>query len=657
MEKAKKIILEKFEKDKRKLLVYSLFLYVFFVLLFFINEYTRSKEAILKHVDSRLKGASISLNYIVPNYIQDLARNDIRITPKEEIEYNNLLSKMAIEHEVKYIYSFIKKDGKVYYTFASYTEEDLKNNDIYSYLIEYKEATPELIALFSEPNKEIFEVSQDDYGYFRSHLKSYVSDNGHIYVVGADMEVKDINKLYLKSFIKAFAISLFLLISVFPIFFFYKKILNLEIINNINRKKLEKLEIDDITGLPYIEKFWAENQNIEYPSIFLIGINNLKVLNDHYGDETSDKILKHISDVLLNIQEMGLNGKVFKVGLDEYAIIFDDEKDKEDIYITGEYILESIYNTPLIDKEDNIIITLIIGAATGKDLKEEDINIKLKRVFLEARMSLNYAYEKKLRIFVFDNLQLSDMSSADDEILWTNKISEAIRNKKIVPYFQPIFNIKENTIEKYESLMRMITTDEKVLTPYYFLSMSQKIGLYFKLTGSMIYSTFEFFVNKNIEFSINISASDILDETTRKLILNNVKNFYNPKYIVFEILESEGINNFSEIICFIKAVKELGCKIAIDDFGSGYSNFERLSKLEIDYVKIDGSLIKNIDKDKNSQILVQMIVGFARELGIKTIAEFVHSEDVFNKVKELGVDYAQGYYIGEPKPHLIDFKL
>ena len=657
MEKAKKIILEKFEKDKRKLLAYSLFLYVFFVLLFFINEYTRSKEGILKHVDSRLKGASISLNYIVPNYIQDLARNDIRITPEEEIKYNNLLSELAVEHDVKYIYSFIKKDDKVYYTFASHTEEDLKNNDIYSYLIEYKEATPELIALFSEPNKEIFEVAQDDYGYFRSHLKSYVSDNGHIYVVGADMEVKDINKLYLKSFIKAFAISLFLLISVFPIFFFYKKILNLEIINNINRKKLEKLEIDDVTGLPYIEKFWAENQNIEYPSIFLIGINNLKVLNDYYGDETSDKILKHISDVLLNIQEMGLNGKVFKVGLDEYAIIFDDEKDKEDIYITGEYILESIYNTPLINKEDNIIITLIIGAATGKDLKEEDINIKLKRVFLEARMSLNYAYEKKLRIFVFDNLQLSDMSSADDEILWTNKISEAIRNKKIVPYFQPIFNIKENTIKKYESLMRMITTDEKVLTPYYFLSMSQKIGLYFKLTGSMIYSTFDFFVNKNIEFSINISASDILDETTRKLILNNVKNFYNPKYIVFEILESEGINNFSEVISFIKTVKELGCKIAIDDFGSGYSNFERLSKLEIDYVKIDGSLIKNIDKDKNSQILVQMIVGFAKELGIKTIAEFVHSEDVFNKVKELGVDYAQGYYIGEPKPYLIDFKL
>ena len=136
-------------------------------------------------------------------------------------------------------------------------------------------------------------------------------------------------------------------------------------------------------------------------------------------------------------------------------------------------------------------------------------------------------------------------------------------------------------------------------------------------------------------------------------MLNNVKLFPKPELIVFEILESEGINNFSEIISFIKAVKEMGCKIAIDDFGSGYSNFERISQLEVDYVKIDGSLIKNIDTNQNNEILVQTIVDFSKKIGIKTIAEFVHSESVYKKVKELGIDYAQGYYIGEPSPNLV----
>jgi EAL domain-containing protein (putative c-di-GMP-specific phosphodiesterase class I) len=102
------------------------------------------------------------------------------------------------------------------------------------------------------------------------------------------------------------------------------------------------------------------------------------------------------------------------------------------------------------------------------------------------------------------------------------------------------------------------------------------------------------------------------------------------------------------VVNFIKKVKFLGCKIAIDDFGSGYSNFEQLLKLDIDYLKIDASLIKNIDTNRDSEIMTKSIISFAKEMGLKTIAEFVSTQAVFNKVKVLGVDYAQGYYIGKP---------
>ncbi len=127
----------------------------------------------------------------------------------------------------------------------------------------------------------------------------------------------------------------------------------------------------------------------------------------------------------------------------------------------------------------------------------------------------------------------------------------------------------------------------------------------------------------------------------------------NPVYknrIIYEILESEGIENYEEVSGFIKEVKNLGGQISLDDFGAGYSNFEYILKLDVDYIKIDSSLIRNIHSDIYSQIIVETIVGFAQKLGIRTIAEFVHNEDVYEMVKALNIDYSQGFFLSKPKP-------
>ena len=116
------------------------------------------------------------------------------------------------------------------------------------------------------------------------------------------------------------------------------------------------------------------------------------------------------------------------------------------------------------------------------------------------------------------------------------------------------------------------------------------------------------------------------------------------------MLESDGIDNYSEVSVFIKQVKEYGVRIAIDDFGTGYSNFAHILRLNVDLLKIDGSLIKNIDTDTNAQTIVKAIVHFSQQLGLKTVAEFVHTQSVYEKCFELNVDYFQGYYLSEPKP-------
>lgn len=144
----------------------------------------------------------------------------------------------------------------------------------------------------------------------------------------------------------------------------------------------------------------------------------------------------------------------------------------------------------------------------------------------------------------------------------------------------------------------------------------------------------------------------MLDPQTVQFILDKLEHSGIAKRVIFEILESEGIENFEEVRQFIDKVKQWGGRIAIDDFGSGYSNFAYILNLQVDFIKIDASLIKNIDTDKNSRIIVETIVDFAKRLGIKTVAEFVHSKEVFETVKEIGIDFSQGFYFHKPSEYL-----
>jgi EAL domain-containing protein (putative c-di-GMP-specific phosphodiesterase class I) len=160
------------------------------------------------------------------------------------------------------------------------------------------------------------------------------------------------------------------------------------------------------------------------------------------------------------------------------------------------------------------------------------------------------------------------------------------------------------------------------------------------------------------EVSINLSYEDLTAETTFNSIVNFLRNLKPKKELqveftnrlVFEIVETEDIENYKYLQRFVKLVKPLGCKLAIDDFGTGYSNLKRLIDFKVDYLKIDGSIIKSVKTDKSSISLIKSIISFSKALGIKTIAEFVSDEEIFKIVRDLGVDYSQGYYFGKPEP-------
>jgi EAL domain-containing protein (putative c-di-GMP-specific phosphodiesterase class I) len=232
-------------------------------------------------------------------------------------------------------------------------------------------------------------------------------------------------------------------------------------------------------------------------------------------------------------------------------------------------------------------------------------------------------------------------------------IQEALKNKTIVPFYQPILNINTNKIAKYEVLMR-IRRDDEFLAPYPFIVLAEKYNLIeeidlFVLEKALIYkNTID--LEDALVFSFNISGKALNDNTYLKKATSLVDKYsINHQNIEFEITETENIHNLNILIKSIQKYKDKGYKFSIDDFGIAYSSISYLKNIPADYVKIDGSFIKDINEKEENLYLVESIVAMAKGYKKKTIAEFVENEDILLTLKEIGVDYAQGYFIDKPK--------
>jgi EAL domain-containing protein (putative c-di-GMP-specific phosphodiesterase class I) len=215
--------------------------------------------------------------------------------------------------------------------------------------------------------------------------------------------------------------------------------------------------------------------------------------------------------------------------------------------------------------------------------------------------------------------------------------------------YQPIVDANEKIV-KYETLMRLKNEETgELISPFFFLDIAIKTGLYSALSSHIIFESLHLLDSTSHEISFNFTYGDIKNE----ILIRNIESFLKVSNgigsrAIFEIVESENIESYSDIKNFIKKFRQYGVRFAIDDFGSGFSNFEYILEIEPDYLKIDGSLIKNIDTDKKAYILVSAIVEFSHKLGIKVIAEYVHSKVIFEMLKVIEVDEYQGFYFSEP---------
>jgi len=398
---------------------------------------------------------------------------------------------------------------------------------------------------------------------------------------------------------------------------------------------------DSLTKLPNRVSMVERISHQGYSGIAIINIDRFSEINEVYGIEIGDGVLSGYGHWLYRKLEQYAGAVLYKMGSDEYAIVFDKESTETNNLQILQELIEATARESFYIESVEIVLTITVGYASYSE-----------RAMEEATQAIKEAKNNHTTLQIFTP-ELNRKKHQEENIAWYKEIKSAIEEDRIVPYFQPIVNNQSRKIIKYEALIRLIKQDGTVVSPHHFLDIAKKTRLYIELTKIMVSKVASIFKNQSIPVSINLSTEDIVNKDLTDYLEKTILENGIGQLVIFEILESEGISNYTEVSAFIDRFKAIGCRLAIDDFGAGYSNFIHLLKLNIDTLKIDGSLIKNLSYDRNARIIVKHIQDFAQEMGIDTVAEFVSNEVIYEQVKLLGITASQGYYFYEPESQLI----
>lgn len=397
---------------------------------------------------------------------------------------------------------------------------------------------------------------------------------------------------------------------------------------------------DHLTGLlnrhALNDALFSEHKKL----LILSNIKEFSLINELYGVDAGNEILVEVAETFRSFaKEYGF--VAYRISSDEYVLLKEEDNFDEDKYFKIIEQLHSEINTLkiVVNGVDELIgIEIYSGVAFNGVHPLEDAQMALKKA---KKQSLSYLMYSK---------QVDTKEYSQNVIKIKRTIKHALEHKNVIPFFQPITDRDKNII-KYEALVRIIEFDKgekNILYPRDFLDISMNSGLYIKIAREMLEQSLAFFAPREEKISVNFLPNDFFDATIMESLMRGVQKFNSPKRVVIEITEQEGVENFQRLAKVVKKLRKTGVLIAIDDFGSGYANYAHILEIKPDFIKIDGSLIQNILTNSDSKILVQSIVRFAHELNITTVAEYVENEEIFELLKEYGVDEFQGYYFGHP---------
>ncbi len=404
----------------------------------------------------------------------------------------------------------------------------------------------------------------------------------------------------------------------------------------------EKVEIliDHRFNIPSYEQYLKDNQTKKFTKICMTQVINADVMIATYGEEayfaTSSAILNMGNEAY---KQMGIDHliHVYVHSYKSFMAVANDDMSDDDFYNLmkvnhEQYELISSRETKLGGISRFVL-------AFGDNL----INKTQSAFYLNRDLQNN---------FIVAGNECEQLKKNDAQLIEVLHLLEyAMQNNKVVPFYQGIHSNNANKINKYEALMRIYDKDGKVYPPGMFLEAAKTLKLYLPLSKIIINKALKDFENKESTLGINISLLDIKSEAFRAWFIDRIKLHPHPQKVVIEFVETEDYSQDVELLEFLKSVKDIGCKIAVDDFGVGFATYTSIIALKPDYIKIDGDIIKNITTNIDNKIILSSISYMAKLIGAQTTAEFVEDKEIQDIVVSYDVDYSQGYYFAKPMPY------
>jgi diguanylate cyclase (GGDEF)-like protein len=412
-------------------------------------------------------------------------------------------------------------------------------------------------------------------------------------------------------------------------------------INNVILYRMLKQEsiTDQFTGLPNRKQL---ELNAEIPGqkiLALINIDSFSSINMAYGLEAGNHVLKTVALRL----KMILPGQstLYRLSGDEFVIL--SKNDTVTPHMLSTSITNILSGTPITFQDISINVSVSIGLVQFEDknlLRKADIALKLAKKRGHGYSELYKSEEDYVNRY-------------QQVFVWVNKVKEAVRKDKLLPYFQGIRDNRTGKIDKYECLVRLIDNGQ-VLNPRKFLGPAKQVGLYSTVSFCMVDKCFTYFKDKPYEFSLNLSYEDFSNVGLLSYIENRLRELaIDPRRVIFEVLEEWSRRKEASGFEFMKALKNMGVKLAIDDFGTEYSNFSRLLAIQADYIKISGTFTRHILTDSQNYKVVKAITEFAHSIGTEVIAEYVCDERIQEKILELNIEYSQGNLFSAAAPEIL----
>lgn len=411
-------------------------------------------------------------------------------------------------------------------------------------------------------------------------------------------------------------------------------------------RELQASYTDELTGLPNRVRLLRDLKTPRDVSLLIINLDRFNEINSLFGNVCGDHVLLALATRLTAFSRDQAKDalRVYRLPGDEFAILAPLLEDQT-VHELAVTLRRQVNGERIYWQQQPLTVDVTIGMAVRRGRKPGDSSDQLVS---QAKVAVLQAREQNRHHLLYDPT-VGIEENYEANLYWAHRLKAAIDEDRLVPWFQPIYDNQLQRVTKYECLVRMVEPDGRVISAGQFVKIADRLRLNRRITVLMIEKCFACFLDRDEGFSINLSYGDIADAETVSRILEALNRYGIGERVIFEILESDGITNYDEIHHFIEQVKPFGCRIAIDDFGTGYSNFAHLLSLNVDYIKIDGSLICNLHEDHTAFLVTSGIVQFARSLNIRTVAEFVHNAAVQERVCELGIDFSQGDYFGMPE--------